>query len=96
VGAVRGQKRLESQQKVFRKQSNDSLCYGAANLLAEESKPFSVREFIRKRLQYVVRDLSGKRNCLHAVSVICAAMKQRVEATSSDKQRVSKPSLCTG
>jgi hypothetical protein len=66
--------RLESQQNVFRKQSNGSyLTMGAsyvAHLLPKESKPFSNEEFIRKCLQHRVQEIVWKNKLILQVCLM--------------------------
>jgi hypothetical protein len=75
VGALRREKVAalkrghESQQNVFRKQSNDSssalrASYHVAHLLAIERKPLSDGELVRKYLQHITQKICPeKRNC---------------------------------
>jgi hypothetical protein len=53
---------LKSQQTVFRKQSNHTFSalrasYRVTHLLAKETKPSSVGEFVRKCLQHTVQEM---------------------------------------
>jgi hypothetical protein len=47
---------LESQQNVFRKQSNDK-SYSVTHLLAKERKPFFDGKFVRKFWQHTVQEI---------------------------------------
>jgi hypothetical protein len=54
-----------------------------AHLLAKESKPFSVGEFVRKCLQHIVQEI-WKKELFNTVSLSYATMTQQVEDISSD------------
>jgi hypothetical protein len=80
---------LESQQNVFRKQSNDSFSplrasYYIARLLAKKRKTFSDGEFVRKCLQHIVQETClEKETVFNIVSLSCATMMQQVEDINS-------------